>query len=92
MKRFFAVSLAIVSLVVCSAHSANDYNEFRQKMLNEYGKTKSEMRKDYDSFRSRVNADYANFLRKAWDEGKVISPIPKPKEDTPVPPVVFEEP
>lgn len=91
MKRFFAVSLAIVSFVVCSAQSANDYNEFRQKMLNEYGKTKSEMRKDYDSFRSRVNADYANFLRKAWDEGKVIAPIPKPKEDTPVPPVVFED-
>lgn len=91
MKRFSLISLAFISLVVCAAQTTNDFNEYRQQILNNFNKTKGEIFDNYNSFRNRINSDYANFLRNEWKENIVIAPIPKPDDNNPIPPIVFED-
>lgn len=91
MKRILAIGITLFSLVVCYSQTTNDFNEFRQEILNSYSQERNSIQNDYRSFRSRINADYADFLRNAWNNLTSFAPIQKPQDKKPVPPVVFEE-
>lgn len=91
MKRKLAIGITLFSLVVCYSQTTNDFNEFRQEILNGFSQERQTIHDNYDSFRSRVNADYVNFLRNAWSNLSGFAPIVKPKGKTPVPPVIFDK-
>ena len=78
-------------MVVCYSQTTNDFNEFRQGILNGYSQERNSIQNDYRSFRNKINADYADFLRNAWSNLTSFAPISKPTDKQPVPPVVFEE-
>lgn len=62
-----------------------------QSLIDEYDSFKQQACKDYASFRGDCNTNYADFLREAWAwyEGK--APIPKPKDDNPIPPKPYQD-
>lgn len=59
---------------------------FAQSFKDHYDQYKNNAQNSYSSFRNECNQIYVDFLRQSWDwyEGK--APIPKPKEEAPVPP------
>lgn len=91
MKRILTIGITFFSLVVCYSQTTNDFNEFRQDLLNSYSKERNAIQNDYRSFRNSINADYADFLRNVWSNLTSFAPIQKPQDKNPVPPVVFEE-
>lgn len=91
MKRILFFGLNFLSLVVCYSQTINDFNDFRQEILNSFSEERQTIHNDYKSFRSGINADYTNFHRNAWSNLSAFAPIVNPKDDTPTPPVVFEE-
>lgn len=91
MKRILATGLTLFSLVVCYSQTTNDFNEFRQGILNGYTKERNAIQNDFHSFRNSINADYAAFLRNAWSNMTSFAPIPSPQDKKPVSPVVFED-
>ena len=91
MKRILVTGITLLSLVVCYSQTTNDFNEFRQGILNSFSQERNSIQNDYRSFRNGINADYANFLRNAWSNLTSFAPIPKPQDKQPAPPIVFEE-
>lgn len=91
MKRKLAIGITLFSLVVCYSQTTNDFNEFRQEILNSYSQERNSIKNDYRSFRNSINADYADFLRNAWSNLTSFAPIQKPQDKKPMPPIVFEE-
>ena len=77
--------------VLISSFSVNGQNNILD-LQAEYEAFKKQTSKDYSDFRHRVNWEYTDFVRRTWDEYSAFSPIPKPKEDNPIPPMPYEEP
>lgn len=67
------------------------FDDFRKKQQAEYNQFKEKSQAEYDAFRKKMNDEYADFMRKAW-ESFPVHEADKPKEDKPVPPVVYKEP
>ena len=61
-------------------------------LLEEYENFKRQTQYEYKNYRDKVNIEYANFIRKTWEEYSAFAPIPKPKEDNPIPPRPYEMP
>ncbi|MBQ6751424.1 MAG: hypothetical protein IJR02_11770 [Bacteroidaceae bacterium] len=55
-----------------------------------YEQFKREKEDVYENFREEANRKYVEFLRKAWDEHKVMPVVPKPKDEK-VPPVIMPD-
>ncbi|MBD5342959.1 MAG: transglutaminase domain-containing protein [Bacteroides sp.] len=91
MKKEILCILSFISLVVCHSQTTNDFNDFRNEILNGFTKERESIRNDYNSFRENINAEYSNFLRNAWSSLSAFAPIMKPKDSSPVPPVIFDE-
>lgn len=71
-------------LVSFSSISAQDARE-------KYEAFKKNVEKEYFSFREECNKKYADFLRTTWNSYNKEEPIPKPKEENPIPPLPYEE-
>lgn len=91
MKKAILCILSFIPLVVCHSQTTNDFNDFRNEILNGFSKERETIHNDYNSFRANINAEYANFLRNAWSGLSAFAPIMKPKDSSPVPPVIFDE-
>lgn len=81
------LSLCWISLgmFICMDGHAQD-NPF----LNDFNSFRQETKANYDNFRDEANKQYADFLRKAWEDYKRVSPVPKPKDED-KPPVVLAD-
>ena len=55
-----------------------------------YDQFKQQAQEEYENFREEENKTYAKFVRRAWEEHKVMPAIPKPKEEE-VPPVIIPD-
>lgn len=73
------------------AASFTTYSQSRMDNLQaEYDAFKKQTIEEYFNFRQRVNREYAEFLKKAWGDYSAFAPVPKPKEENPVPPRPYE--
>lgn len=74
-----------IYLIVIYMIFANAYI-LSQNFKEQYDQFKKEAQNSYASFRNECNQKYIEFLRDSWKwyEGK--SPLPMPKEDSPIPP------
>ena len=61
-----------------------------QTPLEQYNSFKEEVIQNYNSFRDECNQKYADFLRTAWDWYQGNTPLPIPKEKSPIPPRQYE--
>ncbi len=90
MKRVVILLLTAISIVPVMAQK-DSFEEFRRKQLEEFNSFKQDKQKEYDSFRRKVNEEYAEFMRQAWETFPAHE-AEQPKEEEPVPPVVYNEP
>ncbi len=67
----------------------DDFDAYKKKMHREYNSFVKQQKEDYAAFRAEINADYAEFVRRAWEEMKSMQPVPRPKDEKPIPPVVI---
>ena len=81
MKRF----LILVHVVSLFAHL-----QAQVTFQDAYDQFKQQAQEEYENFRDEANKTYAEFVRKAWEEHKVMPVIPKPKEEE-VPPVIIPD-
>ncbi len=79
----FVLSAGLMSVSVCG--QSQDYRE-------KYEQFKKQAQANYGSFRDECNKKYADFLRQSWEQYKGNAPVPRPKDDKPVPPKPYEPP
>ena len=71
---------------------SSTYEDFFNNSASLYNQNKEQAKTAYNSFREKANHDYIELLKKAWGDYDKVSPLPKPKEDNPIPPRPYEEP
>lgn len=69
--------------------SAQNFDEYRKKVLQEMADFKSSVERDYDAYRDAVNAEYAEFMRYAWTRFYGEPPVPVPQDVPDIPPPVL---
>ena len=82
----------IIKIIICiliSSFSVKGQNKIFD-LQAEYEAFKKQTSKEYSDFRHRINQEYSDFIRKYWEEYSAFAPIPKPKEDNPIPPQPYE--
>ena len=90
MKKGVVFLIILFTLPLIAA-AQTSFDDFRKKQQAEYNQFKKNSQEEYDAFRKRMNDEYAEFMRQAW-EAFPVHEAEKPKEEKPVPPVVYEEP
>lgn len=83
--------LSICALVSCEMKAQNTFEEFKRKAESDFSSFKQSKDKEFEDFRNKINGEYAVFMKKAWKEFDAIKGVPVPKEDKPVPPVIYPE-
>lgn len=48
-------------------------------------------RKNYKNFYQKANQEYADFIRRAWEYYQTLPAIPQPKDESPRPPLIYQE-
>lgn len=89
MKKFFIIFFSLLSNLPIMAQDS--FNEFREKLNNAFQSFKDKEDANYEAFRKRINDEYAEMVKKTWTELNAMKGIPVPKDDKPVPPVVFRD-
>ncbi|MBC8601634.1 hypothetical protein H8784_07840 [Parabacteroides acidifaciens] len=83
--------LSICALISCEVKAQSNFEEFKKKTESEYSSFKKAKEKEFEDFRNKINEEYAAFMKKAWKEFDAIKGVPMPKDDKPVPPVIYPE-
>lgn len=81
MGKRVCLSVILSFLAIAGFAQIDDYNQFRQQILN-----------DYNTYRTQVLDDYAKFLNTVWKDydsfrGELLFPDKKPKENSLAPKV-----
>lgn len=89
--RHLTIIALLLSTAIGKAQSADSFDEFRRSVFNDFAETRETIFRNFDSFRDSVNARYADFLRSAWSSHTPLAPIPKPREEAPIEPVIYDD-
>lgn len=92
MKMNRPYSLIIGLFAICGNlgfSQSISYDDFFNRSTTFYNQKKEKAKESYNSFREKANQDYAEFLKKAWGNYSAFAPLPKPKEEEPVPPLPY---
>lgn len=81
----------LCAFAFCGAKAQGSFEEFKKKLENEYSSFRDAKNREFEDFRAKVNKEYADLVKKTWEEFNAFQGIPKPKEEPPVPPVIFPE-
>ena len=68
-----------------------DFKSFQEQQRNKFRGFVSEQQQEFDAYRRKQNQQYVDFMREKWELFNSM-PALKPKEEPPVPPVIYEEP
>lgn len=60
-----------------------------QTFREQYDVFRKSTHQEYDDFRDKANQEYINFIRQAWEQYQALPEIPKPKDEPPLPPVIY---
>lgn len=91
MKSNKFLLLGILFIFSKSLYAQNTFRDFEKTINDNFSAFKSKANNDYNSFRKKINAEYAAFIKKTWKEFEAIKAIPAPKDDNPIPPVIYSE-
>ena len=82
-KELSSILVVGAILFIAPRPSSAQTNDFK----SQYEQFKKQARTEYEDFRAQCNAEYVEFVKEAWKEYKVLSAIPRPKDEI-VPPVI----
>lgn len=88
--RKFLLLLALVFALPIAAQTTS-FDKFKQQQDAKFDKFKTDSQAEWDAYRKKMNDAFADFMRQAWETFPVHQ-ADKPKDEKPVPPVVYKEP
>lgn len=91
MKKYIYYIFSACVFFPCGAKAQDSFEKFKKQINGDYNAFKQQTNKDFEDFRKQINAEYAAFIKKAWKEFEAIEAIPAPKDDNPIPPVIYSE-
>ena len=83
------ISLFVFFFLGGTLLSAQDFESFKRKSQQAFQSYRQKTQEDFDAYRRKVNAEFAEFLRTPWEEKKGEDPVPEPRKEPDIPPVVF---
>ncbi len=83
--------LILSTLPAFAVHAQDSFNEYRKRVHQEFRQHKEKVEQDFEAYRKKVNADFAEYMRKAWVRVNPKPKVPQPKDDKPVPPIIFDK-
>ena len=84
-------ALLLLTFTYSIANAQSSFEDFKQRIDSEFHYFKSTRDKEFDEFRRKINDEYAAMIEKAWAGLNAIKGIPEPREDRPVPPIIYDE-
>lgn len=91
MKRIIQL-LVCLAFVDTGAHAQDSFEEYKKRVNNEMQTYKQKVEQDFEAYRRKVNEEFADYMRNAWVRMNPKPEIPKPKDDKPIPPVIYDKP
>ncbi|MBR5854638.1 MAG: hypothetical protein IKY87_03020 [Paludibacteraceae bacterium] len=88
-KALIALVLFASGLTVMAQR--NDFEAFREHQKQKFQRFCTDQQQQFDEYRKKQNQQYIDFMREKWERFNSM-PALQPKEDKPVPPVIYEEP
>lgn len=90
MKRIFTL-IGVVALATTLSAQSRSFEDFKAQQNARFNQFKADKQAEFDAFRKKQNERYAEFMQKSWERFNA-HPAVTPKEEEPVPPVVYQEP
>lgn len=91
--RMYLIILLVFHVIHVNAQTPREqYEAFRNNVINNYTSFRDKARSDYEEFRRQANEQYMEFMRKSWEQFHAFKGDPIPEDEVkPVPPVVMPE-
>ena len=90
MKRIILLSLSIICANVIFAQMS-EFRKLQERYQQRFQQFRSSQQEKFDEYRKKQNQRYVDFMREQWQKFNSM-PAVKPKEEKPVPPVIYKEP
>lgn len=90
MKRILTL-IGAVALATTLCAQSRSFEDFQAQQNARFNQFKQDKQAEFDAFRKKQNERYAEFMQKSWERFNA-HPAVTPKEEEPVPPVVYQEP
>ena len=91
MKKVYLLLILLVGMVLSGYAQSKSFEEIQKRQRERFAQMKSAQQAEFDAFRKECNDRYSEMMRKNWEQFNAF-PAVEPKEEKPVPPVVYEEP
>ena len=91
MKKVYLLLILLVGMVLSGYAQSKSFEEIQKRQRERFAQMKSAQQAEFDAFRKECNDRYSEMMRKNWEQFNAY-PAVEPKEEKPVPPVVYEEP
>ena len=91
MKKVYLLLVLLVGMVLSGYAQSKSFEEIQKRQRERFAQMKSAQQAEFDAFRKECNDRYSEMMRKNWEQFNAY-PAVEPKEEKPVPPVVYEEP
>lgn len=85
------LSFLLLPLTASTLQAQETFDEYRRRVNQAFQTHKQKVEQDFDAYRKNVNAKFAEYMRKNWVNVTPEPEVPQPKEDQPVPPVIYDE-
>lgn len=89
--RFFFISTAVLAVALSGSERAtaqNSFEEYQTKLNARFNSYSNRINREYEDYRLRINERYADALRNKWERMNLREGEKRPKEPTPMPPVI----
>lgn len=90
-KNIWVIILIFCAAVFSEVAAQNSFEDFKKKAESNFNSFKVSKEKEFEDFRKKANEDYAALMKKAWKEFERLRGVPRPKEDKPIPPILYPE-
>lgn len=90
-KNIWVIILIFCAAVFSEVAAQNSFEDFKKKAESNFNSFKVSKEKEFEDFRKKANEDYAALMKKAWKEFERLQGVPRPKEDKPIPPILYPE-
>lgn len=91
MSRIGIIIATLLLVSLGSYAQSKTFEEIQKRQRERFSQMKSDQQAEFDAFRKECNDRYAEFMRKNWEQFNAF-PAVEPKQEKPVPPVVYQEP
>ena len=88
MKKNFQLFIYFL-LSVSGTHAQNSFEDFKKRAHSDFHTYKHKVEQNFDAYRKRINEEFAEYIRATWVGMESSPEIPQPKDDNPIPPIIY---